>query len=173
MCELLEEGEGVSSWARVPDSWSTPLTLLQGVQAMAMNFLSGHLGTGTWDDVGDPTGTAGWMRRRKGQAPVPGLLTRQWRGDRLLLSAGQDPLSPPHWAGKGSRLVPCGPRAPAECSELSLQGLCKAHPGLPGLQGESCEGRPHLGQGSQGCGHKLSFILQSSFKYEALSSSTC
>lgn len=125
------------------------------------------------DDVGDPTGTAGWMRRRKGQAPVPGLLTRQWRGDRLLLSAGQDPLSPPHWAGKGSRLVPCSPRAPAECSELSLQGLCKARPGLPGLQGESCEGRPHLGQGSQGCGHKLSFILQSSFKCEALSSSTC
>ena len=34
----------------------------------------------------------------------------------------------------------CSPWAPAECSELSLQGLCKAHPGLPGLQGESCEG---------------------------------
>ena len=40
-------GTGASPWARVPDSWSTHLTLLQGVQAMATSFLSGHLGTDT------------------------------------------------------------------------------------------------------------------------------
>ena len=30
------------------------------------------------DDVEDPSGTAGWMRRKRGQPPVLGPLTRQW-----------------------------------------------------------------------------------------------
>ena len=46
----------------------------------------------------------------------------------------------------------CSPWAPAECSELSLQGLCKAHPGLPGLQGESCEGGLIQVKGHKGVG---------------------
>ena len=53
--EVPEEGEGVPSspgtgaspWARVPDSWSTHLMLLQGVQCVTMTFPSGHLGTDT------------------------------------------------------------------------------------------------------------------------------
>ena len=40
-------GTGASPWARVPDSWSTHLMLLQGVQCVTMTFPSGHLGTDT------------------------------------------------------------------------------------------------------------------------------
>ena len=81
------------------------------------------------DDVGDPSGTAGWMRRKRGQPPILGPLTRQWRGDRLLLSAGEGPLTPPHWVGEGSRIAYCGPQAPTEWFRAVLQEvsfLCKA-----------------------------------------------
>ena len=69
-----------------------------------------------------------------------------------MLSAGEGPLTPPHWVGEGSRIVYCSPQTPTECSELSLQGLCKAHPGLPGLQGESCEGGLIQVKGHKGVG---------------------
>ena len=52
--------------------------------------------------------------RKRGQPPVLGPLTRQWRGDRLLLSAGEGPLTPPPWVGEGSKIVYCGPQAPTE-----------------------------------------------------------
>lgn len=61
-------GTGASPWARVPDSWSTHLTLLQGVQFMTMTFPSGHLGT----DTGRPIRDSWLDEEKEGAAFCPG-----------------------------------------------------------------------------------------------------
>lgn len=103
-------GTGASPWARVPDSWSTHSTLLQGVQFMTMTFPSGHLAT----DTGGPIRDSWLDEENEGAAFRPGSPDKTVEGYRLLLSAGEGPLTPPPWAGEESRAVYCGARAPAE-----------------------------------------------------------
>ena len=90
-------------------------------------------------DVGDPSGTAGWIRRKKGQPLVPGLLKVSGGGTGSCCLQVRMPSLP---SLGGRRIQACALQPPGSCwvFRAVLAGPLQGAPGLPGLQGESCEG---------------------------------
>ena len=99
-------GTGASPWARVPDSWSTHLILLQRVQFMTMTFPSGHLGTDTGGLIRDS-----WLDEEKeGAASRPGSPDKTVEGRQALaVCRGGSPYSP---SLGGRRIQDCVLRPP-------------------------------------------------------------
>ena len=84
-------GTGASPWAGVPDSWSTHLMLLQGVQFMTMTFPSGYLGT----DTGGPIRDSWLDEEKEGAASRPGSPDKTVEGiQALAVCRGGSPHSP-------------------------------------------------------------------------------
>ena len=85
-------GTGASPWARVLDSWSAHLMLLQGVQSMTMTFPSGHLGT----DTGGPIRDSWLDEEKEGAASRPGSPDKTVEGRQALaVCRGGSPHSLP------------------------------------------------------------------------------
>ena len=84
-------GPGASPRGRVPDSWSTHLMLLQGVQSMTITFPSGHLGT----DTGGPIRDSWLDEEKEGAASRPGSPDKTVEGRQALaVCRGGSPHSP-------------------------------------------------------------------------------
>ena len=173
VCELLEEGAGVMDSLRLMDPGPP-----HGPGHLTLGPHSWHCSRGyrPWPRTsyqGTWVQTQGWRRgpirdswldkEKEGATSCPRSPESQWRGDRLLLSAGQDALTPLTGREKDPGLCTAAPGL-----LLSVQSCpCRASargPWPPWAAGGVLWGGSHPGQGSQGCGPKLSFILQSSFK---------
>ena len=99
-------GTGASPWARVLDSWSAHLMLLQGVQSMTMTFPSGHLGT----DTGGPIRDSWLDEEKEGAASRPGSPDKTVEGRQALaVCRGGSPYSP---SLGGRRIQDCVLRPP-------------------------------------------------------------
>ena len=115
--EVPEEGEGVPSspgtgaspWARVPDSWSTRLTLLQGVQSVTMTFPSGHLGT----DTGGPIRDSWLDEEKEGATSHPGSPDKTVEGGQALAVCRRASPHSPSLGGR--RIQDCVLRPPGSC----------------------------------------------------------
>ena len=147
-------GTGASPWARVPDSWSTRLTLLQGVQSVTMTFPSGHLGT----DTGGPIRDSWLDEEKEGATSHPGSPDKTVEGGQALaVCRGGSPHSP---SLGGRRIQDCVLRPPgsyrvfrAVLQELGF--LCKARLASLGCMGRSVRWGPHPVKGQKGVGTSL------------------